>query len=145
MTDDRNEAQRIYEDWHQFARSRDVDALLTLYAPDAVLETPLIPAVMGSDRGVLRGHAELRAFFEEGTRRRPNELVRWYREPGRFFYADGRLVWEYPRAAPDGDQFDLVEIMDLSGGKIAHHRIYWGWFGTGQLVASALKKARPGA
>ena len=41
---------------------------------------------------------------------------------------DGRrlLVWEYPRQAPDGDQVDLVEVMEIDGGLIACHRIYWG-------------------
>jgi hypothetical protein len=33
------------------------------------------------------------------------------------------------RATPDGDQIDLVEVMDLSDGLIAHHRVYWGWIG----------------
>jgi steroid Delta-isomerase len=40
-----------------------------------------------------------------------------------------QLTWEYPRATPDGDQIDLVEVMDVSGGLITHHRVYWGWVG----------------
>jgi membrane protein len=31
--------------------------------------------------------------------------------------------------------------MRLESGKIKHHRIYWGWFGTQMLTASALAKA----
>ena len=27
--------------------------------------------------------------------------------------------------------------MDIRGGKIMHHRIYWGWFGTQMLIRSA--------
>ncbi|MGH8215594.1 MAG: nuclear transport factor 2 family protein, partial [Rhodanobacteraceae bacterium] len=80
-------------------------------------------------------------FFEEGGRRRPNDLVRWHREKGRYFFDGSRLTWEYPRAAPpDGEQVDLVEVMDVADGLIRHHRIYWGWFGVGQLVRSALSK-----
>ena len=46
------------------------------------------------------------------------------------FFANGRrLTWEYPRATPDGDQIDLVEVMDVSGGLITHHRVNWGWVG----------------
>jgi hypothetical protein len=30
--------------------------------------------------------------------------------------------------------------MDLAGGMIRHHRIYWGWIGVGQLVRSALSR-----
>ena len=76
----------------------------------------------------------------EGTRRRPNDLVRWYRD-GCYFVTGDTLVWEYPRQTPDGDQVDILEVMRLEGGKIKHHRIYWGWFGTQMLTASALAKA----
>src|SRR5487761_2033867 len=70
----------IFAAWHDAARARDTPALLALYAPDAVLESPLVPAIL-DDRadGVLRGHADLARFFTEGARRRPNELVRWWR------------------------------------------------------------------
>ena len=39
------------------------------------------------------------------------------------------LIWEYPRQAPGFEQVDLVEVMELTGPRIARHRIYWGWFG----------------
>ena len=44
-----------------------------------------------------------------------------------------RLMWEYPRATPDGDQMDFAEVMDIRDGLIQHHRVYWGWFGVGVL------------
>jgi steroid Delta-isomerase len=52
------------------------------------------------------------------------------------------LTWEYPRATPEGDQVDLVEVMDVADGLIAQHRVYWGWFGFKTLVA-ALDKPTP--
>ncbi|MCJ2072731.1 hypothetical protein MKK75_28730 [Methylobacterium sp. J-030] len=48
-----------------------------------------------------------------------------------------RLTWEYPRGAPHGDQVDLVEVMDRAGGRIAHHRVYWGWAGFRALTGRA--------
>ena len=124
-------ARHIYEQWHQAA----------LYADDAELESPLVPVILGRDSGVLRGRAEILAFLEEGSRRRPNELVRWYRD-GRYLAAGKLLVWEYPRQTPDGSQVDILELMELDDdGKIRRHRIYWGWFGTQMLIASALAKA----
>lgn len=126
---------RIFEDWQRCARAGDVQGLLDLYAPDAELESPLIAEILGLENGVCRGQAELRRFFEEGTQRRPNALVRWYRT-GVFFCANGMLVWEYPRAAPDGDQVDIAEFMELAAGKIRRHRIYWGWFGLRMLRGS---------
>ena len=89
--------------------------------------------------GFPAGHAQIREFLEEGTRRRPNELVRWHRD-GRFLSAGGLLVWEYPRATPQGEQIDILEFMELQGRLIQRHRIYWGWFGTQTLIASALRK-----
>lgn len=140
------DCERIHRQWHERAKSCDTDGLLALYAEDAVLETPFVPAIYdGRSSGVLHGHAEIRPLFEEGARRRPNQLVRWHRS-GRFL-TDGErlLVWEYPRATPDGDQVDLVEVMEIAGGLIRHHRIYWGWFGSGLLVRSAVEKAKAAA
>ncbi len=139
------DCERIHRLWHERAMARDTEGLLALYDKDAVLETPLVPAIV-DDRisGVLRGHGEIRPFFEEGARRRPNDLVRWHRS-GRYL-TDGErlLIWEYPRAAPDGEQVDIVEVMDIADSLIQHHRIYWGWFGTGLLVRSAVEKEQSG-
>src|ERR1039458_10368994 len=83
----------------------------------------------GQQSGVLHGHDGLRHFFLKGTAGRPNELVRWYRT-GRHIFDGCTLIWEYPRQAPEFEQVDLVEVMELAGPRIARHRIYWGWFGT---------------
>jgi hypothetical protein len=93
------DCDRIHHEWHERAKSRDMEGLLTLYAQDAVLETPLVQAIYyGRRDGILRGHSEIGPFFAEATRRPLNELVRWYRS-GRWL-TDGQrlLAWEYPRA-----------------------------------------------
>lgn len=101
--------------------------MLALYAEDAKIETPLVLAILDDKTdGVPRGHDELRRFFDEGAKRRPNDLVRWSRTGERLTEGRHLVIWEYPREAPDGDQV-LVEVMDLAGGLIRHHRIYWGW------------------
>ncbi|MGE0737277.1 MAG: hypothetical protein AB7G15_07635 [Alphaproteobacteria bacterium] len=47
---------------------------------------------------------------------------------------DGKvMIWEYPRARPDGEQTDMAEVMALEDGLIKSHRIYWGWKGTNLL------------
>lgn len=55
---------------------------------------------------------------------------------GEFIFDNRTLIWEYPRQAPDWEQVDLVEVMELNGPRIAHHRIYWGWYGTPLLQPS---------
>jgi len=50
------------------------------------------------------------------------------------FLTDGaRVTWEYPRESPDGDQMDIVEVMEIRDGLIAHHRVYWGWLAVNML------------
>jgi len=138
-----SDCARIHQQWHDRAKSLDTEGLLALYAKEAVLESPLVQAIFDDrESGILRGHREIRPFFEEGARRRPNALVRWHRT-GRWL-SDGErlLVWEYPRQAPDGDQVDLVEVMEIADGLIQHHRVYWGSFGTALLTRSAVDKVR---
>lgn len=136
-----NEFETIYEQWHEYAKGRDVPSLINLYAEDAIFESPLVPAILDQDSGVLRGRSEIVRFLEEGTKRRPNDLVRWHRT-GKYFINGDTLIWEYPKETPEGDQIDILEVMQISDYKITNHRIYWGWFGCNQLIASALQKAR---
>ncbi|WP_394846190.1 nuclear transport factor 2 family protein [Pendulispora brunnea] len=119
---------RIYEQWHATVKARDIEGTLSLYAEDALLETPLALAMLpGKTDGILQGKHEIRPFFEAGIRKFPGEAT-WYRT-GTFFCNGRQLTWEYPRATPHGDQVDLVEMMDIADGLITHHRVYWGWFG----------------
>jgi hypothetical protein len=122
------DAQFVHDEWDARTRAHDIDGLLDLYLPHAILESPLVARILDQASGVLRGHSELRPFFVRGTQGRPNELVRWYRT-GDYMFDGHTLIWEYPRQTPDGDQVDLVEVMELDGARISHHRIYWGWFG----------------
>jgi steroid Delta-isomerase len=131
----------IHDRWQTTIVQRDVDGLVALYAEDAIFETPAILVTL-TDRpqGILRGRREIRPFFEAGFRKLGSELSRWYRT-GLFFSNGRQLIWEYPRETPQGDQVDLVEVMDVANGLIAHHRVYWGWVGFQTLVA-ALNKSR---
>ena len=132
-----DDTTRIYEDWHRYAKERDTEGLLSLYADDAVFESPLVPAILPEiGSGVLRGKDEIERFLREGTQRRPNELVRWYRT-GEYLTNGKTLVWEYPRKTPDGEQIDILELMEISDGLIEKHRIYWGWKGC-QHISEAL-------
>lgn len=93
---------------------------------------------MKIERGILRGQAELRAFFEKLAQRKPAARGR-YRTG---YFTDGRtLIWEYPRQAPGAEQMDFVEVMEIGDdGLIAHQRVYWGWFGVGVLQKDAYRR-----
>jgi enamine deaminase RidA (YjgF/YER057c/UK114 family) len=132
----------IFEEWHRAASMRDQAALIALYADDAVLETPLAASILLDKKdGILKGRHEIQRFLNEGAKRRPNELVRWQRD-GRWFSAGNTLIWEYPRETPDGNQIELIEVMQIEARLIKHHRIYWGWFGMQHLIENTIAKTR---
>ncbi len=106
---------------------------LALYAEAAIMETPLALRVLPGSDGVLRGKSEIRRLFEQGAGPLRGAAARWYRT-GLFFSNGRQLVWEYPRTTPEGDQLDLVEVMDIADGLIAHHRVYWGCRGVAMLM-----------
>ncbi|MBV8594090.1 MAG: nuclear transport factor 2 family protein [Caulobacteraceae bacterium] len=119
-------AERIYHEWDAALGAKDVEAAVALYAPDCRLESPLVRHLLKSEDGVVLGREKLRDFLKIVFDRTPPVRER-YREG---FLTDGRkLVWEYPREKPDGEQMDFAEVMELADGLIRRHRVYWGWFG----------------
>jgi hypothetical protein len=118
--------EHIYHRWDEALGARDVEAAAALYAPDTVLESPLVRHLLGTERGVVLGREHLRDFLRVVFERTPPSRRR-YRSG---FFTDGRkLIWEYPRATPGEDQMDFVESMEIENGLIRRHCVYWGWFG----------------
>jgi hypothetical protein len=119
-------AERIYHQWDEALGAKDVEAAIALYAPDCNLESPLVRHLLKSEDGIVAGREKLRAFVHLVFEHQPAVRQR-YRKG---FFTDGRtLIWEYPRAKPDGEQMDFVEVMEIQNGLIRHHRVYWGWYG----------------
>jgi SnoaL-like domain len=117
-------AERIYQAWDEALGRKDLDAAMRLYAPDAILESPLVRHLLSSEEGVIGGRDNLREFVKKVFAR--TRSLRRRRRDG--FFTDGRrLIWEYPRVTEDGQQMDLVEAMDIVDGLIQRHRVYWGW------------------
>lgn len=128
---DASPVERVYFAWDEALASNNVEGLLALYAADCRLESPVIPHLLGAQRGVIDGREELRPLLEKVAERKP-PVRRYVRTP---YLTDGRrLIWEYPRETADGDQMDFVESMEINAqGLIERHRVYWGWFGLGVL------------
>jgi hypothetical protein len=97
---------------------------------DVVLESPLVRHLTGSAEGVAHGKEHLREFVRIVFERTP-PIRRRYRAG---YFTDGwTIMWEYPREAPDGDQMDFAEGMEIDNGLIQRQRVYWGWFGVKTL------------
>jgi hypothetical protein len=132
VTDVRSESEidHVIERWELALGEHDAAGLIATYAEDAVLESPLVLHVTGK-RGQLRGHRELRPFFENIVQRTPT-LRGFHRG---VYFADGRrAIWEYPRECADGEQVDFVEVMEIESGLIQRHRVYWGWRGVDLIM-----------
>ena len=119
------DAERIYRLWDDALGKKDLEASLSLYAEDASIESPLVQHLMKSKDGVVQGKEQLREFITRVFQTNPPQRKRFKQG----FFTDGRvLTWEYPRNSPDGDQMELVEVMEIEGSLIRRHRVYWGWY-----------------
>jgi len=131
-------AEQIYHAWDAALGRKDLEGALGLYAEDAVLESPLIRHLLGGEEGVIGDRAKLRDFVAMVFARTPP--LRQRHRTG--FFTDGRkLIWEYPRVAPAGQQLDLVEVMEIEGGLIRRHCVYWGWLGVKLLEQDGYRPA----
>ena len=121
----RQDIERIYHAWDDALGKRDLEASLSLYADDASIESPLVAHLLKQRDGVVKGKDALRTFIAKVFETNPPQRKRFKQG----FFTDGRvLTWEYPRVSPDGEQMDLVEIMEIEDGLIRRHRVYWGWY-----------------
>jgi hypothetical protein len=120
-------AERIYLDWDKALSEDDIDALAALYAPDVHFESPAVPLAMDNESGVCHGLEGLRPVLERVAARKPP--LRTYHRTG--YLSDGKrtMIFEYPRDAPDGEQMDFVEVMEIAEGLIQRHSVSWGWRG----------------
>jgi hypothetical protein len=128
--DDLQAARRIYQAWDDALGRKDLDDSMKLYTEDATLESALVPHVLRTETGIIRGRRDLREFVRVLYEQPLPQRERFRGE----LFTDGRiLMWEYPRLTPTGEQIDLVEVMELEEGLIHKHRVYWGWFGVRAL------------
>ena len=117
--------ERVYRLWDEALGKKDLEAALSLYADDASIESPLVRHLLGTGEGIVQGKDALRSFITKVFQTNPPQRKRFKQG----FFTDGRvLTWEYPRRSPDGDQMDLVEVMEIEDGLIRRHRVYWGWY-----------------
>jgi ketosteroid isomerase-like protein len=118
--------ERVHHLWNEALARKDADAAAALYAPDTVLESPLVRHLLKSNEGIVRTRKKLHEFLKQVFARTPSSR-HTYRTR---FFTDGKTVlWEYPRATPEGEQMDFVEVMEIADGLITRHCVYWGWLG----------------
>jgi ketosteroid isomerase-like protein len=132
-----DKAKSVHNAWNDALARKDAEALAALYADDATIESPLVAYLLGTERGICSGKEAIRSFLPKVFANQPDER-RTHRHP---IFTDGKiLMWEYPRATPEGDQMDFTEVMELENGRIRRHRVYWGWFGVRTLTTGSHRR-----
>lgn len=132
-----SDVERIYQKWDEAWSNNDLEAMIALYAPDATLESPLVPHLLNTDTGICQGQDQIRALLDTAAPIKPGK--RTFHRSG--YFTDGKtLVWEYPRATPDSEQMDFFEVMEIENSLIQKHRVYWGWRGYEVIKADAYHK-----
>src|SRR5262249_37022251 len=92
----------------------DVDTLVSLYAPDATIESPLIPVLMrGKREGICRGHDEIRALVRAVLERG----AEWGQHEPPVVRGNTMYV-EYRRVTPERVQLDYVDVLEVNDGLI---------------------------
>lgn len=130
-------AEHVHVAWNDALARHDSEALAALYTDDATLESPLVAYLLGKERGICSGKEAIASFLPTVFANQPPER-RTYRNP---VFTDGNVImWEYPRATPDGDQMDFTEVMELENGLIRRHRVYWGWYGVHTLMTGSHRR-----
>lgn len=108
--------------WLSCFESRDVEALVALYAEDARHTPPKIRALHPETGGFLVGKAKLRAWWSESFARLPG--LRYLPQS---FTCDGtRVFMEYTRICPGEADLPVSEVLEAREGKIVASRVYHG-------------------
>lgn len=109
--------------WLACFERADLEALLALYAEDAVHTSPKIRARHPDTGGLLRGKGALRAWWGDAFGRIPG-----LRYEEKTLTSDGRRVWmEYIRHAPGEPDMFVAEVLEVGDhGLIVASRVYHG-------------------
>lgn len=112
--------REVVETFLELFRTRDIDALTDLYAPDATLTDVGVSLLFGSSDTTLEGRLEIARFFTRMAELSPDTgaapVLR------RSLIVDGPLVAvEYQ----DADT-KFCEVFEVEGGMIHAQRTYWG-------------------
>jgi ketosteroid isomerase-like protein len=112
----------IAERWLAAFNARDLDALLALYAEDAVHHSPKLREREPATGGRIAGRPRLRAWWEDSFARLPALRYQTVSITG-----DAARAWmEYRRVLPGEAEMMVAEVLVVRDGKIVESRVYHG-------------------
>jgi ketosteroid isomerase-like protein len=116
------ELKALARRWLATFNGRELEALLDLYADDAVHTSPKLRARHPETRGEVRGKAALRAWWQDAMQRLPG--MRY--EPQHLTASDGRVFMEYLRSVPGEPDLLVAEVLVVRDGRIVASHVYHG-------------------
>lgn len=108
--------------WFAAFNAHDLDALLALYAADAVHFSPKLLVRQPETGGLIRGTAALRAWWQDAFDRLPD--LRY--TPTSFTANEERVFMEYLRQVGHEPDMRVAEVLEITNGLIAASRVYHG-------------------
>jgi ketosteroid isomerase-like protein len=112
----------IAREWLRAFNSKDLDALLALYADDAVHTSPKLRARQPETKGEIRGKAALSAWWSDAFARLPS----MHYEESAITADDERALLEYVRHVDGELPLRVAEVFDVQRGVIVASRVYHG-------------------
>lgn len=112
----------LAREWLRAFNARDLDALLALYAENAVHLSPKLRERQPETGGKVIGRPALRAWWADSFARLPG-----LRYDVVSLTADKERVWfEYRRVLPGQPDLMVAELLIVRGEKIVESRVYHG-------------------
>jgi hypothetical protein len=115
-------ASEIVTRWFNAFNTGDVDAMVDLYADDAIHTSPKLRAADPASGGRLLGKAALRGWWLEALNQVPPiryELVT-------LIEGDDVVAIEYLRQRPGEATIQVAEVFEIRDGKIIRSHVYHG-------------------
>jgi hypothetical protein len=116
---ERAAAEAFARAWYEAWNAHDLDAVMSHYADDVEMASPLVVSLAGSPAGTIAGKDALRAYFAAGLERYP--ALRF--EPLGLFVGVDSLVLHY--LSVDGRPSAEVVFLD-DEGKIVRYFAHYG-------------------
>jgi 8-oxo-dGTP pyrophosphatase MutT (NUDIX family) len=114
--------EAIARRWLDAFNRRDLDALVGLYAEDAVHTSPKLRISRPETGGHITGLSALRAWWADAFARLPE--LRY--EPTRLTADGERVFMEYLRVSPGEPSYPVAEVLEVKGGLIHASQVFHG-------------------
>jgi hypothetical protein len=114
--------KEIVNEWVRAFNSGDADAMVTLYADDAIHTSPKLRSAQPASEGRLVGKAAMRQWWLDAFDRLP--IIRY--EVINMISDDHAVVIEYLRHRPGEATIRVAEVFIIQEGKIVRSHVYHG-------------------